>query len=97
MLRQLLSRVDILILTEFSSNPRSMTAPEWETMIDDPGLVGDRRAEIRLVASCQQAWQTARSIANAGDLVCATGSFFLIAELQADSARAMNANSEPHV
>lgn len=77
MLRLLCGRFDDVVLTQYSSNPRALSAGDLATRAAAAGLSG---CHVR--QSARSAWELARSLAAPDDLVCATGSLFLAAEVR---------------
>ncbi|MBS0265232.1 MAG: bifunctional folylpolyglutamate synthase/dihydrofolate synthase [Planctomycetes bacterium] len=77
MLRQLLPRFDTIILTCFQSNPRHVPV---EALAETVQGLTDRLCHR--TADAASAWKLARRLAAPTDLICATGSFFLAAELR---------------
>ncbi len=78
MLGLLWPHFDHVVLTRFLNNPRSLSPEELA------GLAPKFEPAPRVVL-CDDpttAWHTARAAADADDLICVTGSFFLAAELR---------------
>ncbi|MCA9054467.1 MAG: hypothetical protein KDA75_11560, partial [Planctomycetaceae bacterium] len=77
MLAQLRPAADVLILTRFLGNPRAISIEDLQR------LCGDRHEGSLLTAEDPAAaLQTALQLATQDDLICATGSFFLAAEVR---------------
>jgi dihydrofolate synthase/folylpolyglutamate synthase len=82
-LAKLLPAFDVLVLTRFVNNPRSS---EPETLAEQVrellagAALPDRQLLVR--PDPVSAWETARELANAHDLICIAGSFFLAAALR---------------
>ncbi|MEZ6068187.1 MAG: folylpolyglutamate synthase/dihydrofolate synthase family protein [Planctomycetaceae bacterium] len=77
MLRQVAMECDELILTRFVGNPRAVQPSELAEL-----LPADHRATIHLAEDPPAALALARQLATSNDLICATGSFFLAAEVR---------------
>lgn len=77
MLRQLLPSFEIVILTCYQSNPRSVPV---EVLYAMSRLVSDRHAH--LCADPRSAWTLANRLVPPGGLICVTGSFFIAAEIR---------------
>ena len=77
-LRQLLPHFDTVILTRYLDNPRGVGLDELHTLVE---AITTR--PTHLAADPVSAWNLARKLAAADDLIVVTGSFFLIAELRA--------------
>lgn len=91
MLQQLWPHFDRVIVTRFINNPRSHTAEELleAARCVAARYVGSGRAvETASAPEPEVAWRMACADANADDLICVTGSFFLAAELRSVIATA---------
>jgi dihydrofolate synthase/folylpolyglutamate synthase len=77
MLRLLRGQFDDVVLTQYSSNPRALSAADLAERAAAAGLSG-----FHIEPSVRSAWDRARSLAAPDDLVCATGSLFLAAEVR---------------
>ena len=77
MLRQIIAAFDDVVLTRFVGNPRAVTVEDLQTLAGD-----DPAATIHPAQSPEEALALARWIARHDDLICATGSFFLAAEVR---------------
>ncbi|MFN0052916.1 MAG: bifunctional folylpolyglutamate synthase/dihydrofolate synthase [Planctomycetales bacterium] len=77
MLRQLLPRFDSIILTSFQNNPRNVPVAELRGVAES---LSDRL--LHFASDPAAAWKLARRLVGPPDLICATGSFFLAAELR---------------
>ncbi len=77
MLRRLAPVFDSVVLTTFRTNPRSLCPEDlqriWRGVSDSPA---------HLFARSEEAFQFCRRIADPKSLICATGSFFLAAEIR---------------
>lgn len=95
MLRLLLPQFDTILLTRYLNNPRAVEPDELLALTqsivkdlsaneaNDPAAAPDHRpATIETAADPAAAWQRAQQLAAADDLICATGSFFLAAEIR---------------
>ena len=90
MLRQL-SRAgrDRLVLTTFRSNPRATAGEELHRMMqqlaaesrENRGVEGEESASWQVVDEPAEAWRLATESQAADEVLCVTGSFFLVAEL----------------
>lgn len=83
MLERVLPRFDAVALTRFESNPRTASPEDLLEVAHELG----HGSRCVAVASPLDAWQWARSRVAVDDLVCATGSFFLAAEVGAIARR----------
>lgn len=87
MLRRLMPAFDVVLLTRYVENPRA-ASPELlltcALALQDElsASAAGRLAEVHLAAHPEEAWRLARLVAGPDDLVCVTGSFFLVAELR---------------
>jgi len=77
MLRQLQSEFDVVIATEYVTNPR---ATPWEHLRKTAQEILDM--PVRPAATPLVAWRMAQKISSPEDLICVTGSFFLAAEMR---------------
>lgn len=82
MLVRLLPAFDDVILTRYANNARGMTAEEVAEIAQD--IIGQDTGAIRfrLAADSTAAWEAMAHSAEADDLIVATGSFFLAAEIR---------------
>jgi dihydrofolate synthase/folylpolyglutamate synthase len=78
MLSALVNRFDEIIFTRYWNNPRGVAPEELAALA---GELSERRP--RICADSAAAWRLAQQWARPDDLVCATGSFFLAAEMRA--------------
>jgi len=76
-LRLLLPEFDTVILTQYLGNPRALPVGELLRICRS---VSDR--PVHWTSQPSQAWKLARRVADAADLICVTGSFFIAAELR---------------
>lgn len=67
---------DHMILTAFQSNPRAISIPELEQ------LAAGTDCQVQTADEPRSAIKAAREIAGSTGMICATGSFFLVAEVQ---------------
>lgn len=84
MLGQLLNACDHLILTAYQKNPRSLPIDELKSTVDEilaSASAPTQAPKIDITNSPAEAWLLAGKLATQADLVMATGSFFLAAEL----------------
>lgn len=86
-LKLVLPRVDSLTLTEFQSNPRSLLADDWAAIVSTRGVDGGGSASVDIIANCQKAWDHVCTAAGPKDILCVTGSFFLVSELSEAARR----------
>lgn len=77
MLRRLLPAFDHVVLTQYLENPRAV--PLAELCATAEAVAGRRWPAFGRPA---EAWQAARAMASAEDLICVTGSFFIAAQLR---------------
>jgi dihydrofolate synthase/folylpolyglutamate synthase len=77
MLELLLPRCDRVLLTRYTMNPRSVPIEELATLAAEISPTPNERCETPVAA-----WRRARELATPAHLICATGSFFLAAELR---------------
>ena len=83
MLRPLLAEFDVVILTRFQNSPRA-AEPGRLLHTARRALPGDGSVSCQLLVEDDStaAWNRARSLAAAEDLICIAGSFFLASELR---------------
>jgi dihydrofolate synthase/folylpolyglutamate synthase len=83
MLKPLLAEFDVVILTRFLNNPRA-AAPDDLRKTAERLVAGGSVSSCQLLASGDSAgaWELARTMAAAEDLICVAGSFFLASELR---------------
>jgi dihydrofolate synthase/folylpolyglutamate synthase len=77
MLELLLHRFDRVMLTRYTTNPRSVPIEELAALAAEISPIPIERCETPAAA-----WRRARELATPAHLICATGSFFLAAELR---------------
>jgi len=77
MLRRLTESFDEVVLTRYASNPRAVPPEELQSVALE--LTGRR---YPVCDDVEEAWRRIQSEANAEDLICVTGSFFLAAEIR---------------
>ncbi|MEX2288232.1 MAG: folylpolyglutamate synthase/dihydrofolate synthase family protein [Planctomycetaceae bacterium] len=77
MLAELLPAFDTVILTQFSTNPRTVEVDELDRLVQSFGVHADQASPQAALA-----WRMARDAAGPEDLICVTGSFFLAAEVR---------------
>lgn len=77
LLRRLLPAFDTLILTQYQNNPRRVPVARLAQVLES---ISTRPAH--LAADPASAWKLARRLATEEDTICATGSFFLAAEVR---------------
>lgn len=86
MMAELLPYFDELVLTQYQDNPRGMKVAELETIAkavgEGLGLSATAFPSINTWSAPEQAWEFAWQGINDDDLVCITGSAFLVAELR---------------
>lgn len=76
-LRNLIPYFDTVIITKYSNNPRAIDIRELQKIIQSISHI-----PIHLCDDPSSAWKMARFIAQSRDLICATGSFFIAAEIR---------------
>ncbi|HZZ28009.1 MAG TPA: folylpolyglutamate synthase/dihydrofolate synthase family protein [Pirellulales bacterium] len=79
MLSLLLPHFEAVILTRYLNNPRAVDLSELESLTAELSPI-----PRFICANPAAAWQQARKLATAESLVCATGSFYLAAEMRAE-------------
>jgi dihydrofolate synthase / folylpolyglutamate synthase len=77
LLRLLLPRFDSVILTQYQTNPRGVPVDELAALAQ-----ATSSRSFHIAPDATTAWQTARRLAAAEDLICITGSFFIATELR---------------
>ncbi len=84
MLERLLPQFCQIVCTQYESNPRAVDAEKLANMARK--IASNRQLpvvdHINQVVSPTAAWETALKIAEPGQLICITGSFFIAAELR---------------
>lgn len=82
MLEMMIPEIDVLILTQFQSNPRAVPLAQLE---EEVRVLVDaaKRAQLQWMVkpTPREALDAARAVAGPNDLIAITGSFFLAAEL----------------
>ncbi len=78
MLSHILSAFDIVILTQYLTNPRAVPMEDLDLLA---GSIGGTRSRVVLTQSPAEALAAARAAVGQG-LICVTGSFFLAAEVR---------------
>jgi dihydrofolate synthase/folylpolyglutamate synthase len=78
MLEQLFPRFAAVVLTEYQNNPRAMPL---ERLVEVSRSLG--QTSFQTAPNTAAAWQLAGAMAGPDDVICATGSFFIAAELRA--------------
>lgn len=97
MLGELMRRADAILLTEYHNSPRGLPLGDLFSAAEEvsaasanihprdslvtPNVANTRQIPISAFPDPVQAWRAAVERAEAEDIVCATGSFFLAAEL----------------
>lgn len=96
MLQVLAPHFGRIILTEFRENPRAVPVAQLAQWCADElrrlGRSTDE-AQVEVRADPVEAWDLARRTAPADELVCVTGSFFIVAELRALGTAAAGAGA----
>jgi dihydrofolate synthase/folylpolyglutamate synthase len=86
MLRLLLPKFDAIVFTQFVNNPRAAQPEELLAMAQslrgEADLAAECPVQLETAGDPAAAWELARRLAGPDDLICATGSFFLAAELR---------------
>lgn len=77
MLQALLARFDTVVLTRYQTNPRSVPPKQLATLAHQ---ISGRHHPIS--TNPAEAWTIVKPLAGPGDLVCVTGSFFIVAEMR---------------
>ncbi len=78
MLELLLPRFDHVVLTRYTSNPRSVQVAELAALAEELSP-----AKVEECENPAHAWRRARELASEKHLICVAGSFFLAAEVRA--------------
>ena len=85
-LRLLLPHFDTAVFTRYVENPRAVEPEQLEQLALLQATVnptnGQPAAMIYTTEAPAEAWEVARNLAGADDLICITGSFFLAAEVR---------------
>ena len=81
MLQELINVFDWIIFTQPSGNPRSVPAQKLYDI-----AASQKPGPGEVIPDASRAFAQAKTIANAGDLICVTGSFYLAAEIRAGDA-----------
>jgi dihydrofolate synthase/folylpolyglutamate synthase len=87
MLRELIQATDILILTQYRENPRAVPASQLQEIVSE--LIASEEflfqkkmlAHTVIAKDPAEAYEVGLQLCGPDDLLCATGSFFLAAEL----------------
>jgi len=87
MLRELIQATDILILTQYRENPRAVPASQLQEIVSE--LIASEEflfqkkmlAHTVITKDPAEAYEVGLQLCGPDDLLCATGSFFLAAEL----------------
>ena len=85
MLALLLPRFDVIILTRYATNPRALDIEQLEQECQLAIDQFDSETAVPFIESSEDpgtAWQRARQLAEASDLICITGSFYLAGEIR---------------
>ena len=85
MLALLLPRFDVIILTRYATNPRALDIEQLEQECQLAIDQFDSETAVPFIESSEDprtAWQRAQQFAEANDLVCITGSFYLAGEIR---------------
>jgi dihydrofolate synthase / folylpolyglutamate synthase len=77
LLRILIPRFETVILTQYHTNPRAVPAAELAALVEATSL-----RSCHVAPDAASAWNIARRLAEADDLVCVTGSFFIATEIR---------------
>lgn len=83
MIAQLVSEFDLIVCTRYWNNPRSVDPEELAQRCRQIANESTRDVEIVVAPRPEQAWKEIAACAQADDLICITGSFFLAAEMKA--------------
>jgi dihydrofolate synthase/folylpolyglutamate synthase len=86
MVRILLPHFERIFATTYLKNPRGVPASRLARICrEELAKVGRDPTEVTLAAMPQQAWSAAQQEADPADLICVTGSFFIVAELRPET------------
>lgn len=77
LLQQLVPAADLLVFTQYLTNPRATPVAELAASAQ-----AIKSGDYRTAASPEAAWQMAEQAAGPEDIICITGSFFLAAEIR---------------
>jgi dihydrofolate synthase/folylpolyglutamate synthase len=83
MLRALVPEFDAIVCTQYLNNPRGMPADELLAQTQRIATAAGYAPELLMTPSPSAAWQRALATQPPAALICATGSFFLAAEIKA--------------
>jgi dihydrofolate synthase / folylpolyglutamate synthase len=78
--RELAPHFDRFVVTEYQENPRAVAADQLAAIVR--AAASDRGASVLVYPTPHEAWQHVRETATADELICITGSFYLVAELR---------------
>ena len=87
MLKALIAAADILILTQYRENPRAFPVAQLQELVADLVATGQVSSQKKMLAHTliakdpAEAYEMGLQLCGPDDLLCATGSFFLAAEL----------------
>lgn len=79
MLRVLIPKAAQLVFTQCTDTPRAMPASELGSLAQ---ILGAKAGQVVVEPCAQGAWRLLRSRASPGDVLCVTGSLFLVGELR---------------
>ena len=89
LLRRLLSQFDTVILTQFQSNPRTVTVDELRPIVAELTARG-----VHDRPSAESALQLARQLCPSDGLICIAGSFYLAVEMRRLVAQSIDARAD---
>jgi dihydrofolate synthase/folylpolyglutamate synthase len=78
--RELVPHFDRFVVTQYQENPRAVAAKTLAAMVNE--LLRHRELEAIVCGSPAQAWQHVSQSTVDGELICITGSFYLVAEMR---------------
>lgn len=83
MVRVLLPHFQRVFVTQYQENPRAMPTAELGRLVRQELEASGRSADqVEEYPQAQEAWAAAHSVASADQLICVTGSFFIVADLR---------------
>jgi dihydrofolate synthase/folylpolyglutamate synthase len=78
--RELAPHFDRFIVTQYQENPRAVSAHSLATIVNEQ--LAQRGLKTTICVTPPQAWQHVSQTACDGELICITGSFYLVAEMR---------------
>lgn len=78
--RELAPHFDRFVVTQYQENPRAVSAQSLATIVNEQ--LAQRELKATVCDTPRQAWQHVSQTACDGELICITGSFYLVAEMR---------------